>query len=85
MMVWQDIVIAIANVLFGYSLAYQVWRGFKDKKGYLTLQASVLTAVGLYALAISFFTLGLFVSTIVSTFNGTMWLILFIQRILYGK
>ena len=84
-MVWQDIVIAIANVLFGYSLAYQVMKGFKDKQGYLTLQASFLTTIGLYALAFSFFTLGLIVSTIIATFNGTMWLILFIQSLMYKR
>lgn len=78
-MVWQDIVIGIANVLFGYSLAYQVWKGFKDKKGYLALQTSFLTTIGLYALAFSFFTLNLIFSTIVAIFNGTMWLFLFIQ------
>ena len=59
-MVWQDTIIAIANILFGYSLAFQVYKGFKDKKGYLALQASFLTTIGLYALAFSFFTLGLF-------------------------
>ena len=84
-MVWQDVVIAIANVLFGYSLVYQVYRGFKEKKGFLTLQASVLTTIGLYALAFSFFTLNLFFSAIVATFNGTMWLLLFVQRLMYEQ
>ncbi len=82
-MVWQDIVIAFANILFGYSLAFQVWKGFKDKRGYLTLQTSFLTTIGLYALAFSFLTLNLIVSTIVATLNGTLWLILFIQGLLY--
>ena len=82
-MIWQDIIIAIANILFGYSLAFQVYKGFKDKKGYLALQVSFLTAIGLFALAFSFFTLNLIFSTIIATFNGTMWLLLFIQGILY--
>lgn len=84
-MVWQDILIALANVLFGYSLAFQVLKGFKDKKGYLALQASFLTTIGLYAMTLSFFTLGLFVSTIVAFFNGTMWLLLFIQGLIYRE
>ena len=84
-MVWQDIVIAIANILFGYSLAYQVYMGFKEKKGFIKLQASFLTTIGLYALAFAFFTLNLFVSTIVATFNGTMWLLLFIHGLIYKK
>ena len=82
-MVWQDIIIASANVLFGYSLAFQVWKGFKDKKGYLALQASFLTMIGLYAMTFTFFTLGLFVSSVVAFFNGTMWLLLFIQGLIY--
>jgi len=84
-MVWQDIVIAIANVLFGYSLLYQVYKGFKERKGFLAIQTSTLTAIGLYALAIAFFTLNLYISTIISIFNGTMWLILLIQSLIYKK
>ena len=84
-MIWQDIVIAIANDLFGYSLAYQVYIGFKEKKGPIALQTSLLTAVGLYAVSVSFLTLKLYFSTIVSMFTATMWLFLLIQGIIYKK
>jgi len=84
-MVWQDIVIAIANILFGYSLIYQVYLGFKKRKGFLALQTSFFTTIGLFAIAIAFFSLQLYISTITSLFNGTMWLILFIQRLIYKK
>ena len=84
-MVWQDIVVAIANVLFGYSLLWQVFQGFKKKKGLLALQTSLLTTIGLYALSVAYFSLNLYVSTIIGVFNGTMWLILFIQGIIYKK
>jgi hypothetical protein len=84
-MVWQDMIIALANILFGYSLAYQVYKGFKDKKGYLTIQASFLTTLGLFAMVISFFSLGLLFSAAVAAFNGAMWLLLFIQGLLYKK
>jgi hypothetical protein len=82
-MIWQDVIIFIANILFGYSLIYQVYKGYRDKKGYLSKQASFFTALGLYALTIVYFTLSLFLSTIISFFNGTMWLILLIQRFVY--
>jgi hypothetical protein len=59
-MVWQDIVIAIANVLFGYSLIYQVFKGFKEKKGFLALQTSLLTSIRLYAVAFVYLTLKLY-------------------------
>ena len=84
-MIWQDMVIAIASVLFGYSLTYQVYGGFRERKGFLTLQTSLLTTIGLYALTFAFFTLNLLFSTIVSAFNGTMWLLLFIQGLIYKK
>lgn len=84
-MVWQDIVIAIANALFGYSLVYQVYIGFKEKKGFLTIQTSLLTTIGLYALSIAYLTLNLYLSTIIGFFNGTMWFLLLIQRLVYKK
>ena len=84
-MVWQDILIAVANVIFGYSLAYQVYKGFKEKKGFLTVQTSLLTFISLYALSIAYLTLNLVFSTIICTFNGTMWALLFIQRLAYKK
>ena len=82
-MIWQDIVIAIANLLFTYSLFHQVIYGFKKKKGLLTLTTSGLTSLGLYALALSFFTLNLYFSSIIAVINATLWLILLIQRIIY--
>lgn len=82
-MIWQDVIIAIANILFGYSLIYQVHHGFKIKKGLITLQTSFLTTIGLYTLAVVYFSLNLYLSALISLFNGTMWLLLFIQRIIY--
>ena len=84
-MVWQDILISVANVLFSYSLIHQVYHGFKKKEGAMTLTASSLTTIGLYAFSFAFYTLGLYASTIISIFNGTLWLTLFIQRIIYQK
>ena len=82
-MVWQDIIIAVANILFGYSLVWQVYCGFKKKKALISLQSSFLTALGLYAVA--YFSLNLILSTVIGVFNGTLWLILFIQGIIYEK
>lgn len=84
-MVWQDLVVAAANVLFGYSLVFQAYIGFREKKGFIKLQTSVFTMIGLYALSVSFFTLGLYISTVVAFFNGTMWLIIAVQRVFYRK
>jgi len=83
--VWQDVLIATANILLGYSIAYQVYLGFKRKKGFLALQTSALTTAGLYLLSFAFFTLGFYLSTLVSFFDGTLWLVLFVQRLIYKR
>ena len=84
-MIWQDIIITIANLLFTISLINQVVYGFRKKKGLITLTTSFLTTLGLYAITIAFLTLGLPMSALVSCVNGTLWLILLIQRIIYKK
>jgi len=84
-MLWQDIVISIANLMFTYSLIHQVYHGFKKKKGFLTLTASGLTSLGLFALSIAFFTLSLYLSTIISVINALLWLVLFVQRLVFKE
>ncbi len=84
-MVWQDTLISIANMLFTYSLAYQVMYGFFKKKGFVTLTTSGVTTAGMYAMTVCFFTLGLYFSAIVGAINSTLWLLLFIQRAMYKK
>lgn len=84
-MIWQDAVISGSSALFGYSLIYQVFRGFKDRKGYIAFQTSFFTIIGLYAMSLAFFTLNLITSGVISTLNGTLWLVLLIQRCVYTK
>jgi hypothetical protein len=84
-MVWQDLVIAIANVLFGYSLFYQVFRGFKEKRGFLALQTSFLTSIGLYAVAFVYLSLKLYISTVIAFLSAIFWTLLFIQGLVYEK
>ena len=84
-MVWQDIVIAIANLVFTFSLLSQVHHGFRKKKGFIILRTSGLTAIGLYAIAISFFTLSLYFSASIAFINATLWTGLFLQRKIYPK
>ena len=74
-----------ANLIFFVSLVIQIYYGFKKKKGLITLPTSGPTAIGLYAISISFYTLSLYFSFVVSFLNATLWLVLFIQRIVYKK
>ncbi len=84
-MLWQDTVITVANIIFFASLVPQVYFGFKEKKGFITLATSGPIAIGLYAISISFFTLTLYFSSIVLFLTGTLWLILFFQRLMYRR
>jgi hypothetical protein len=84
-MVWQDVVITLANIAFTYSLIHQVFHGFKTKKAHLTLTAAALTSLGLYATSFCFFTLGLISSGVTIAINGTLWLILLVQTLKYGS
>ena len=82
-MVWQDTAIFIINIVFAYALIPQVWKGFKEKKPHIAFQTGILNTILVSAMAIVFFTLGLYLSVIISLFNGILWLTLFIQSIIY--
>ncbi len=82
-MVWQDLIITLVNVLFAYALIPQVYQGFKEKKGFIHLQTGFLNSLGMFLMAFAFFTLGLTFSWIMGTFNAILWMVLFIQKIIY--
>lgn len=84
-MIWQDLLISIANIIFAISLIIQVYYGFKEKTGPIKFQASIPTLIALYAISFAFWSLALYFSAIVSFLNGTMWFLLFIQRLAYSK
>ena len=84
-MIWQDIVLTVANLIFSLSLIPQVYEGYRKKKGFITIATSAPTFIGVYAMAISLYTLSLYFSSITAALTGTLWLILFIQRIIYNK
>jgi len=74
---WQDLVIAVVSILFGFILIPQlkdVWYG----KSILNLYTASLTTIGLYVLALTFFTMEFWISFIAELFSGTIWLLLFV-------
>ncbi len=74
---WQDIVIALVSILFGFILIPQlkdVWHG----KSILNLYTASLTTIGLYVLAVTFFTMEFWISFTAEIFSGTIWLLLFV-------
>lgn len=82
-MTWHDTIITICIIFFSYALVPQIYQGFKQKKGFINLQTSLITFIGMYVLAFTYFKLDLIFSTIMAMIAGTLWLILFIQKINY--
>lgn len=82
---WQDTLITIIIIFFSYALVPQIYKGFKEKKGFIDFQTSIITATGMYALAAIYITIDLIFSSIIALITGTLWTTLFIQRIIYKK
>ena len=80
---WQDIVIAVVGLLFGFillPLLLDVWRGDSTN-----IYTAGLTTIGLYILAATFFTMRYWLSFTADLFSGTIWFLLFIFSILHKK
>lgn len=82
-MSWQDTTITISIILLSYALVPQVIKGFKDKKGYVEKQTSLITSLSLFVVAFAFFTLGLYFSAIMDIVIASLWAVLFFQKIYY--
>lgn len=74
---WQDLVIAIIGLLFGFILLPQLHDVIK-KKIVLNLYTAALTTIGLYIMTATFFTMGFWITFIADFFTATVWLLLFI-------
>lgn len=75
--VWQDVVIAIVSILFGFILLPQ-FRDLLRGRVYINLYTAGLTTAGLYILAATFLTMEFWISFIADIFSGTVWLFLFL-------
>ena len=85
-MSWQDVAITIANLMLSCSLLPQIYKGFKNKKGYITLQTCLITTISLYIMAFTFSTTTDFLLTSsIMSFNSTMWTWLLIQTLFYPE
>ncbi|NOR85121.1 hypothetical protein GQ473_03310 [archaeon] len=82
-MVWQDFVISIVNVVFMVALVPQIYSGFKLKKGTVLIATSLPTCIGLYVMAVTYYTLQLYYSSFVTVSGGILWMIFVIQRVMY--
>lgn len=82
-MVWQDILIAICTFLFAYSLVPQIIAGYREKKGLVEIQTSLITALGLYLVAAAMFTLHLYFSASMNFLTAILWSVILIQKLIY--
>ncbi len=82
-MFWQDLVISGAGIVFTLALLPQVWQGFAKKEGVVNPWTSGPTFIALYAMTAAYLTLGLVLSTAVLSVSATLWLLLFVQWLLY--
>jgi len=78
-MVWQDIVISIVGMSFGFMLIPMIKDSLKGKT--INPLSAFLTMMGIYIIGITMYTLELYLSVISQLFSGTMWAILFILSI----
>ena len=84
-MIWQDVVVGIVNVLFMYAMIPQLVYGFKTRKGLISVQFSLLNILAMLLLLLVYVSFGLYISVALTVVLIVMWIILFLQRISYGK
>ncbi|KKQ27800.1 MAG: hypothetical protein US42_C0005G0025 [Candidatus Magasanikbacteria bacterium GW2011_GWC2_37_14] len=82
-MLWQDIIITIISIMFVFALIPQVYYGFKNKKGSIVISTSLPNSIGMYVMSIVYLTLSLKFSALLGFFTASLWLTLFIQKIVY--
>ena len=80
---WQDTAVFVGTFLLSYGLAFQVYRNFKQKKCEVEAQTSCISAMGVMAICVSVATLGLLYSAIINGIVALLWVVLFIQRLVY--
>lgn len=81
----QDIVITIASIIISISLIPQVILGFRTKTGPVRYWTSIPYTLSLTAVGLSFASLQLWLSTIVTAITVILWFTLAIQRFIYTK
>ncbi len=75
----------ICSIAFGYALVPQVIYGFRKKMGTVTLQTSGVTCGGLYTISGVYVYEELWFAAVACALTATLWLILLLQRLYYGR
>ena len=80
----QDYILFFTTTLFTISLVVQVFKVYKSKSCKDFSWFSVIsTTIAMYIVCVVFITLKLYFSGIVNFINASLWLILFIAKIIF--
>jgi len=82
-MLYQDYILTLLGFVFSYALVPQIVKGFKEKRGLISYQTSMIYAVGMLTIAIMYLTLRLYLSATLTFVVTALWTTLLIQRIYY--
>ena len=77
--------VGFVNVLFIYAMIPQLVYGFKTRKGLISIQFSLLNILAMLLLLLVYVSFGLYLSVVLTVVLIVMWMILFLQRVSYGK
>jgi hypothetical protein len=81
----QDFIMGGLSIFMSYALIPQVVKGFKEKKGPVTIQTSFINALAVVGYVVCGFTMGLRVVPFVWATCAVLWLILLLQRLKWGE
>lgn len=76
---WQDYVIAVVGLLFGFMMFPQIRDSLKGKT--VNAVSAGLTMLGLFVLGFTFASLDLWLSVASEFFSGGTWLVLFVLSV----
>ena len=79
----QDYILGIVGWVFLFALIPQIIKGFKVKRGLVTIPTSLLTGIGMLVISIAHFTLNLWFTAISEFSLAIAWFILLYQTVKY--
>ncbi len=83
-MIWQDVIVSLASIIFAYAMIPQIIYGFKTKKGLISIQFALLNIIAMIGLIVVYANFNLTYSTVLNVIITILWAVLLIQRLAYG-
>jgi len=80
---WQDFTLMIVAICLNIAMLPQIIKGFKAKKKMMASSTTLITVIGIFIVGFVYLSLNLYFSAVLQLIGGILWLILFIQSIIY--